>query len=1007
MPEKKKKGVIKKVSITLGVLFLLYVIGGFWGVPLALRYIGLSKLNEAVAGSGEVEAFRFNPFTWELKIEGLTGRTPDGETALSFEEFSVQVQPFSVFADAYEIKSILLKAPQLNLIVDKNGQINIQSAIGKIQEQVDEMQAEQAEKQAESDEPFVIPAIVINQLQVIEAGAKIQIDSLSEPFVREIQHVSFEMNNVSTDALHENPYDFELSTARGETLSVNGNIKLDPLSSQGKIELKDLSLADFSAFAGDQIGLAVTDGSLSVGFDYAFIPLGNNPNLGITNGSIDLTEFALTANEESEPFQTISSMSIDGLAFNILKEDISLESFEIRDSSLTVVRDSDGLLSLLKYVTTAEQQEAIAAQAQGEKQAEAKTQAREIRLGVVSDDQDLGVALTSAWNQIQQLVEIKWNLAAGKVLVSNQSLVWRDEFLARPAELRFTEINLEATELTNQENAPFPYKLSLKMNDSGTIDLDGTFTPTPAASVFNFDVATLPLVEISPYLDPLAPVRLNSGALSAQGDGNIAFPDQVVPELTAEVSSGSLADLQIDWAEPAGPLLKWSNFSFSGITAKTDPMSATISEVTLEQPEIWIERLEDGSLRLPLPAGNAAEPSAAPTSDSTPAREPAESAPAFSAMLTSFKMSGAKANIKDQSVSPAVAFSVTEVQMEAGPLAYPDVQPLKFDIGSKLADGPSGTVKIKGALEPLKPLEATEISISTAGVTLPPFSAYAVSIIGQPPTSGSVTSKLDYKITSGQIDGANDIKIKSMVFGPRPENTDAPDLPLELGVAILEDSNGVMNIDIPVQGNTNDPEFTIDRMIQYAIGNVIEKLASAPFEALGGIFPGEDGDPADYVAFEPGQSSLSVEATEGLAKLAEVLLDRPLLKLELIPSIAPEEDLGTLRTIAYQAAIDARKSQGDNDQQALESLYDALPDNLKLPAGSEITPASMEQVVRLSMPVSGEQLSTLAQTRVEVVQSALLASGTLDASRITVSAPEGAAYLEEGAQVKFGLSAGE
>jgi len=993
---------LKRCGITAGVLFLVYVLLGFFGVPLILRHGVLAKVNRQLAGTLEVEAFRCNPFTWELRIEGVTGKTPDGELASSFREFRVNVQPASVFGEAFHVKEILLDEPYLNLVIDENGKINIQSALVKLQEQVDEIQEEQEAQEAETGEPFVIPPIRIDNLRVVDAGLRTQIDSFGEPFAREVKHLSFVMNDVSTSADHDNPYSFGFVTASGEEVTIAGELRLDPLSSDGVVDMDALKIQDFLVFAGDRVAFKIASGELDAGFKYHFVPLGESPELALREGAVALRDFKLVAEGEDDPFQTIGRMELTGLGVDLLGDSVSLESFRMVDGSLRVVRDGEGVLNLLRYISPPEKQAAAAAQAQQEKRAEAA--ARVIRLGVVVDDQDLGVALQSAWEQIQELVAVKWSLSADEVEIVNQSLTWRDEFLPRPAEIRWTGIGLNARNLSNGTK-PFPFELGMVMNESGAIQLDGSFTPTPAASAFSFQVDGLPLAEIGPYLDNVAPLRLHGGLLDASGDSEIAFPDAGLPKLSASVQA-KVDDFKLDWAETGAPFLAWEQVSVDGATLGSGPMEMTASAVTVLAPKIWVERNAEGGIVLPLPEAPA-KPAAGGAAPAGQTASGGSGPPAISVALEQVKVERGVVRVSDQSVSPKASFALADVAMTAGPLAYPGAQSTALDLTFNLADGPSGGVRVKGSAQPLQPLEATEVSIATEGVTLPAFAAYAVPIIGRPPTNGRVTADLGYSVTGGKLDGQNAIKIKDMTFGPRPENTKAPNLPLELGVAILEDSQGIMNIDIPVSGDVNDPKFSLDRTIQYAISNVLEKLVTAPFNALGSMFAGEAGEPAKFVSFEPGQSTVPAEAQAGLKALATVLQDRPLLRLELTPSVAPGADAEFLRSRELQDRIATQTATGVNEDQAINALYGALPADLQLPAaeGVVVTVEQKRSAVRESIPITPFQLRELAEARAQAVQKAILGDNGLELSRVVITEPKdaGRPYAEDGPKVGFGL----
>ena len=78
---------------------------------MALRYIVLAKVNDKLVGTMEVERFRFNPFTWELKVEDFRGITSDGEAAASFAQFRVDLQPSSIFSGNYVVREVIWDQP--------------------------------------------------------------------------------------------------------------------------------------------------------------------------------------------------------------------------------------------------------------------------------------------------------------------------------------------------------------------------------------------------------------------------------------------------------------------------------------------------------------------------------------------------------------------------------------------------------------------------------------------------------------------------------------------------------------------------------------------------------------------------------------------------------------------------------------------------------------------------------------------------------------------------------
>lgn len=992
----------RRLVITLVTLFLLYTIIGFFGPALVIRYWLLPNANEQVAGTFEIESIHTNPFTWRMQLLGLEGKTPDGSTAFSMAEFRGQVQPFSFLSDEYVIKEVFLGQPSLNLIIDEEGNINIQSSLERMQDQIAQDAAERAAE--ENPEPFVIPRAHIVSLEVRDASLSCEIKSLAKPFKREISRVSFIMKDLRTGPEFDNPYDFNLETPLGEKLKITGSLKLDPLSSRGHVVLDQLEVEDFQAFAGDAIQIDIKGGIVNFSGDYSFEPLATDPELALTETNLSLEGLDMFGSGQDTPFQSIKKVAIEGLDAFLLKDRIHVDKITIEESSLTVIRDEEGVLNLIRYTSPPERQADIATAAQAEK-AEGSTGTREIRLGVQAGDQDVGVALDSAWSQIQELVTVNWDLTVDELTLTEQAVTWRDEFLDRPAELRLANINLEVTDLNNRATTPIPFTLGMSVNESGSVKLNGGFIPEPASSTFSFDVANMPLTAVSPYGDAFSPVRLTEGSVSAKGDGSIEFGDTTLPELSVQCSVNVNA-LKVVWHKTETPFIAWQDVNIEGINASSVPLSLKVQTLSIDQPQLWVERLEDGSIKLPLPETAGKTDADKPVAESAPkddAAAPAIDTSDITMEIATLKATGGTVHIKDVSVQPHTEFSVGSIDASISPLSLDTTTSSDIDVALALADGPKGKVKVKGNALLWQPLDTTKVKVTTEAVTLPAFAAYAVPMVGQPPISGAMSAQLDYALDKGKLKGKNKVRIQDMRFGPRVKGSDAPKLPLELGIAILEDRNGVMHIDIPVEGDTNDPKFSLGQVISYAIGNVITKLVTAPFSALGSVFAGEDGPPAKHIEFEPGKANLSEKSAATLIKISEVLFNRPALALELTASIDPKADMAALQEAQLKSQIEAKVAEGMSEEAAINELWQATSPTVD-PEGGEVSMDAKRAAALAAIVVPDVELTRLAEKRALNAQAEILGDGSVSPERVIIKKTEdGNAFAKDGPKVLFGV----
>jgi hypothetical protein len=162
---------------------------------------------------------------------------------------------------------------------------------------------------------------------------------------------------------------------------------------------------------------------------------------------------------------------------------------------------------------------------------------------------------------------------------------------------------------------------------------------------------------------------------------------------------------------------------------------------------------------------------------------------------------------------------------------------------------------------------------------MPPFSPYSVTFAGRRIAAGRLDVDLRYKIENGKLAGDNRVVLDKFTLGERVAAPGALDLPLDLAVALLSDSNGRIDLAVPVSGDVNDPQFSYGQVIWQAIANLITRIVTAPFRALASLFGGSAAETLESIEFDPGAATLLPPEREKLKRVAEGLAKRPQLRL--------------------------------------------------------------------------------------------------------------------------------
>ncbi len=238
------------------------------------------------------------------------------------------------------------------------------------------------------------------------------------------------------------------------------------------------------------------------------------------------------------------------------------------------------------------------------------------------------------------------------------------------------------------------------------------------------------------------------------------------------------------------------------------------------------------------------------------------------------------------------------------------------------------------------------------------------------------------------------------------DSPEAVSLPIKLAVALLKDREGNIELDLPVSGSLDDPQFKIGKVILTVLKNLIVKIVTSPFAALGALAGG--GEELSYLEFDAGVGTISVENALKLDKLAKILYERPALKLDIQGSIAPEADRAALQALLLENRLKAEKLQKmiksgksavpleeiaisvEERADILAKVYaaDAIP--APLDSGGkpvELTPEIMEGLLRAHTAVTEDDYRKLANARAFNAKNYLLEQSQVERERIFIVEP--------------------
>jgi hypothetical protein len=818
-------------------------------------------------------------------VDGLLIKDKDGQPFVSWDEVYVNFQLSSFFGKAWVFKEISTTKPFVRAQMNWDHTFNFSDLITKFSAN---------DTNAAPKKPSAPLVLHIDRLHIGGASAAFSDLTMRRPFTRVIGPLDVTLENFRTDPDNKNPYSFAGTTDAGETFSWSGYFYLDPLRSQGELTLDKISLNKYAVLYQDFVKFEIRDGSIGAHAEYRFELSATNRVVTVTNTSFALRDFKLGEPGASNNIIELPVFGVTGVSADLEAHRAEIGSAFLHGGNFFLNRDKNNAINVVELSKPAD----TSATAPG---------------GIL-------LLLRSVTNAVAMLLNSsnQWSGTVHDVDITNCALHLEDLVNSRPAKLDLTGITLSAKNISNIPTTNLTASLSLRWNTNGTINTTVAASFSPPTAEINLALTNLDLGTLDPYLEPKVNLLILDSKLGLTGVIHLLTPTDELPQVNFS-GDARLDDLHTVDGAMGEDLLKWDSLQFNGIEANLNPQIVSIKEIALNNAyaRVVIETNHIINLLAALQPANTNAPvenntpvvaknSTIKSAATTPATNEVAAAASPKISIGSIVISNAAFNFTDLSMTPNVNLAVQQAGGTIDNISSEQLQ--HADINFHALVDNVGPVEITGHINPFSGTQTNEIKISVKDVDLTPTSPYAGEFAGYRIARGKLNLDLEYQIIGKKLSSKNVITLDQFTFGEKVDSTNATHLPVRLAVAIMKDRNGQIVLDVPIEGSLDDPQLRIGKVVERAIVNILEKVATSPFSLLGAVFGG-GGDELSYQDFTPGSSELSTNNVAKLDSLVKGLYARPALQLEISGSIDPASDRDGLQRVALEKQIRTRQWQ--------------------------------------------------------------------------------------------------
>ncbi|WP_233154899.1 DUF748 domain-containing protein [Candidimonas nitroreducens] len=606
------------------------------------------------------------------------------------------------------------------------------------------------------------------------------------------------------------------------------------------------------------------------------------------------------------------------------------------------------------------------------------------------------------------------HVEARDVKLGLQKLAARDESVKPAVGLSIGSLELQADRLALDAK---PTGFTLKadgIQKHGTLALKGSLTTQPLSLKTSVDLANFDAASLAPYIASSLNATIRSVSLGAKGNAEFA-PAQGGKPMQADWR-GAFQVNHLDLLDRVNKakFLSWKQLSLKNmhVSMAGSKLGLGLGDIVLD--DFYGNILLNDKARLNVmdvmvekgkAGGSITQDTQTRRHKSAASKAAAQHGGGPDISIHSVTLKRGRMLFNDHFVRPNYRAELSSIDGTLTAVSSSKPTPAQVKVAGRVYG--TAPFSVSGTVQPFARYLALNLKATAKGVDLPRFTTYSSKYVGYAIQRGKLSVDLHYQIKNRALQASNRVQLNQLTFGKQSNSPDALKLPVLLAVALLKDSSGNIDINLPVSGSLDDPQFSVGGIILKVIINTLTKAVTAPFKLLASAFGG--GEDLSYIEFEPGSAALDDKDESSIATLVKALDDRPALKMDVIGRADPKADESGLRQAWLDQQLRRAKAKdtagfGKKPNPGKITLTDAdrakylkkvysdtkiknKPRNA-IGFAKSLPPEQMKSMLLAAAPLGKQALNALAQARAQAVYEQITASAPNLASRVFIVAPK-------------------
>jgi uncharacterized protein involved in outer membrane biogenesis len=900
-----------------------------------------------------------------------------GEPILSFPSLSIDISDSDILSGQLNMSKVLLSSPKLNLERDKDGGLTLLSYFP----------GAPSKEEDKKPRPF---AFSLDDLEIKEAVVAFKDSTNKTPFETTLSPLNLTVTRLKAGEAMSGEYEVNFTSLSGETFDSRGEFQTGPVKARGSLSLGNILINRYAPYYEDLVNFDIRDGALNLALDFDMSKDENR--MMITNREISIQSLSVMDRKAREEMIHIPEFKITGSTLDMENRILDTGTITAQKGKILIKRDEQGRINLAEAFS-----------------ADGKTQ-KTVPNGKTDKPPDKP-------DTPEPQPESPWSVTLNAFEAAGFDISFKDMSLADDVNIELSDISMKAEAFRNSGKEKGKLNTRMTWGKTGKIEMSGDVAPLGQTAGLDINLEKIDIRTLQPYFGDAVKILVTDGNINLKGKLSMDMQQKSGKFLhfAGETSVAGFSSLD---KKTKQDFFNCNSLYLTGLDISLFPVEINAEEISLTDFYSKIMVSESGELNV----SSIFESDAPQEIKSVPESEasgPASQKPGIN--IEKITLQGGNINFSDYLTKPNYKADMKEIAGSLTGLSSKEESRAKLHLQG--LHGTSSPLEILGTINPLAEKKFAEINVSFKDIELSNFTPYASKYLGYKIEKGKLILDLKYLIDGNVLKSENRARFDNFELGEKVDSEHATSLPIGLAVSLLKNRAGQIDLDLPVEGRLDDPEFRLGAIILKMMGNMILKVITSPFSILGSLFGG--GEELSFVEFEFGEGRIKESEHEKIDKLAEILKEKPSIKIEIQGIYNPIRDAEGIREKRFEGLLKEERSKKawyslsspktadepltvEEKEKYTEKVYDQakFPKPRDEKGGKKkLDLEEKKKLLITHITVDENDLRSLALTRAENTKTYILSTGKVEKERIFLLEPSAVKKEEtdQAGRVNFSL----